>query len=89
MRNKDGTFADGNSGGPGRPRRLVEKNYLRMLSDCCPLEAWQKICARAVDDAEAGDGKSREWLARYLCGNAQLWHDLTDKETAARMVEDM
>jgi hypothetical protein len=63
-----GRFAAGNRGGPGRPRRAVETDYLRTLTEDCPLERWSRIVHRAVDDAETGDAKAREWLARYLIG---------------------
>ena len=68
-RNGDGQFAPGNPGGPGRPRRLTEGDYLRTLSQACPPETWRAICRRAVQDALAGDGKARDWLSRYLLGN--------------------
>ena len=62
----DGRFGDGNPGGPGRPRRAVEADYLRSLSDHCALEAWTGIVDRAVSDAENGDAKAREWIGRYV-----------------------
>jgi hypothetical protein len=68
-RNGHGRFAPGNPGGPGRPRRVAERDYLRTLSEACPPETWRAICRRAVEDALAGDGKARDWLSRYLLGN--------------------
>jgi hypothetical protein len=64
-----GRFTFGNPGGPGRPRRVAERDYLVMLTDECPPETWQRICRRAVEDALAGDRHAREWLSRYLLGN--------------------
>ncbi|MCW5775902.1 MAG: hypothetical protein KIS87_05600 [Phycisphaeraceae bacterium] len=61
-----GRFAPGCPGGPGRPRRAVEADYLRALSEACPVDAWTRIVRRAVEDAEKGDGAARAWLARYL-----------------------
>ena len=66
MRDANGTFARGNPGGPGRPRRETEAAYLRTLRDAVPLDDWRAICERAATDAMAGDAKSREWLAKYL-----------------------
>jgi len=67
-RNRNGTFAVGNSGGPGRPRRTIEREYLAALLDSVSLDSWRAIIAKAVDDAKQGDAKAREWLARYLVG---------------------
>jgi hypothetical protein len=63
-----GQFAEGNPGGPGRPRRATERAYLAALSDACPPETWREIVARAVADAKDGDAKARSWLAAYLVG---------------------
>lgn len=68
-RNGNGQFAPGNSGGPGRPRRVAERDYLQALTEECPPETWRAICRRAVADAKAGDARARDWLARYLLGN--------------------
>ena len=55
-RDQQGRFAPGNAGGPGRPRRRTEADYLAALSDQVPLDAWSQIVGRAVGDAIAGDG---------------------------------
>src|SRR5262245_24253498 len=68
-RNSRGQFAPGNAGGPGRPRRVAERDYLVTLAEECPPETWRAICRRAVADAAAGDAKARDWLSRYLLGN--------------------
>lgn len=65
-RDKRGRFAPGNTGGPGRPRRAVERDYLAALSDECGPDTWRRIVRRAVADAEAGDATARAWLGRYL-----------------------
>ena len=65
-RDQQGRFAPGNAGGPGRPRRRTEADYLAALSDQVPLDAWSQIVGRAVGDAIAGDAKARDWLSRYL-----------------------
>jgi hypothetical protein len=67
-RDGNGRFTAGNPGGPGRPRRSVEQDYLATLADAVPLRRWKKIVARAVEDAEEGDAKARRWLAEYLLG---------------------
>ena len=68
-RNCNGQFAHGNPGGPGRPRRVAERDYLVTVTEACPPETWRAICRRAVEDALAGDSKARDWLSRYLLGN--------------------
>ena len=61
-----GRFAPGNPGGPGRPRRKVERDYLGRMSDAVSLDDWQRITERAVQDALDGDGAARAWLSRHL-----------------------
>jgi hypothetical protein len=64
-----GRFAPGNPGGPGRPRRVAECDYLVAPTEECPPETWRAICRQAVKDALAGDARARDWLSRYLLGN--------------------
>ena len=61
-----GRFAVGNSGGPGRPRRQAEEDYLQTLSERVPLALWAEIVDKAASDAAAGDAKARDWLSKYL-----------------------
>jgi hypothetical protein len=62
-RNSNGTFAAGNPGGPGRPRRTVEREYLAALADVASLEAWREISQRAVEDAKSNNAQARSWLS--------------------------
>jgi hypothetical protein len=71
-RGERGRFADGNPGGPGRPRRATERQYLRALVGAVPLKDWRAIVKRAVEDAKAGDGQARNWLSKHLCGDDPL-----------------
>jgi hypothetical protein len=75
-RDQQGRFALGNPGGPGRPRRAVERDYLAALSTAVPLEEWREIVKAAVAAAKQGDAKARDWLCRYLIGEKPL--TLTD-----------
>lgn len=79
-RDTDGRFAPGNPGGPGRPRRAVEREFLAIISEACPPAAWREVVERAVADAKAGDAKARDWLTRYLIGE----HPPTLLELAAK-----
>jgi hypothetical protein len=67
-RNSDGTFSTGNAGGPGRPRRAIELEYLAAVADACRPERWTRIVEAACVAAEAGDDKARQWLSKYLLG---------------------
>jgi hypothetical protein len=67
-RDSSGKFSIGNPGGPGRPPRATERDYLVALSESCSTDDWQEIVTRAVDDAKSGDAKARAWLAGYLVG---------------------
>ena len=67
-RKSNGQFAKGNSGGPGRPTRSVESDYLAVLGDAVTPDRWRKIVERAISDAETGNYRAREWLGRYLIG---------------------
>jgi hypothetical protein len=64
-RGKGGRYAKGNPGGPGRPRRAIELDYLRTLSERVTLPRWAKIVDAAIELAEAGDDKARSWLSSY------------------------
>jgi len=68
-RDGNGRFAKGNSGGPGRPRREIEADYLIALNDAVSLADWGEVVSKALEDAKAGDGKARAWLAKYLIGD--------------------
>ena len=67
-RDNQGRFSKGNPGGPGRPRRAVEEDYLAALSDQLSIERWENIVTRAIEDAENGDHRARDWIARYALG---------------------
>jgi len=67
-RDQSGRFAEGNAGGPGRPKRQTERDYLRVVMGKCTLEEWAEAVTKAVKDAKAGDAKAREWLSGYLLG---------------------
>ncbi len=43
----NGKWTPGNPGGPGRPRRAIERDYLVAISEACPPETWRQIVARA------------------------------------------
>jgi hypothetical protein len=81
-RDESGRFVRGNPGGPGRPRRQVEADYLVALSDAVSIEDWKGICRRAVMDALDGDGKARDWLAALLLRDAPTLYQVSAREMA-------
>ncbi len=71
-RDAHGRFAKGHPGGPGRPRRAVEQEYLATLNAAASLERWRQIIDRAIKDAIDGDARAREWLSQYLLGEDRV-----------------
>src|SRR4029079_17928163 len=69
VRDDRGRFTPGNPGGPGRPRRTIEREYMAALGEAVALDDWREVVARAVSDAKAGDQGARNWLAKYLLGS--------------------
>lgn len=65
-RQADGRFANGNAGGPGRPRRPVEEDYLRVLNESVSVQDWAQVVRRAVEDAKQGDARARDWLSKHI-----------------------
>jgi hypothetical protein len=68
-RDRWGRFADGNRGGPGRPRRATEAEYLQALSRIVSVEDLRAIARRAVADAKRGSARARDWVTKYLLGD--------------------
>lgn len=88
-RNNNGQFAPGNPGGPGRPRRNIEQEYLAVLSDTVSLNDWKEVVLRALADARAGDAKARDWLTQYLIGEQPpKLIDVAEQESRGRTAED-
>ena len=82
MRNEDGTFAVGNPGGPGRPRRAIESDYLLAIAASVSLDDWKAIVLKARDDALGGDAAARNWLAKHLVGESPSLFDAVAGEAA-------
>lgn len=88
-RDDAGRFAAGNPGGPGRPRRTIEREYLAVLGSAVSLDDWREVVARAVADAQAGDAAARNWLAKYLLGERPgSLLDLAAADAAGEGIED-
>jgi hypothetical protein len=67
-RDSNGRFLPGHPGLGGRPRRAADPDYLVVLNESVSMDRWRRIVARALDEAEDGDARAREWLSGYLIG---------------------
>ena len=67
-RDTNGRFAPGNSGGPGRPKRHIEVEYMTSMLSVCTLSEWEEIVRQAVTLAKEGDHKARDWLTSHVLG---------------------
>ena len=71
-RNDKGQFVDGNPGGPGRPPRVIENEYLKVFTENVSLDDWGEIIAKTVELAKDGDNAARSWLSDRLIGKGGL-----------------
>ena len=72
------SFKRGASGNPnGRPKRKTEQAYLNAMIGGVTMAAWKRIVIRAVEDAENGDAKARQWLTDNLIGKPKVYTDIT------------
>lgn len=73
-RNERGHFVKGhpNTSGGGRKSARFEEGRLAVLEHETTDDKWRAICAKAIDDAINGDGRTRErgrrFVADYLIG---------------------
>lgn len=66
QRDSRGLFVKGNKGGPGRPRRAVEKQYYRATIESCSLKDWARAIRRAVADADDPNPLTRDRARSFL-----------------------
>jgi hypothetical protein len=89
----NGRFAVGNPGGPGRPRRAIEREYLAALSDTVSLGDWREIVERAspsivseidskVDMVELERGLMEEGLKKFAEPQTALVKLIAEKRAA-------
>lgn len=86
-RDKNGRFARGNGGGPGRPKKVREEQYLDILLSVVTPKEWETVCAVALQRAKAGDGKAREWLANYIVGKPVDRQEISGPEGGRLKIE--
>ena len=84
-----GRFASGNSGGPGRPRRAIETDYLAALGDALTIDAWREIVTGAITSAKIGDDKARAWLSKYALGESSIsLYELARRDALDYSIDD-
>ena len=65
---KDGLFAKGGKGGPGRPPKAREEKYADALKKAVTFKDITDIAKTLVNKAKAGDEKAAKLLFEYLIG---------------------
>lgn len=78
-RNEKGQFVKGVSGNPGG-RPIDQSKYLKRLDTAMTLKSWRAIILKAIEQAERGDAKARQWLSDYLLGRPIQRQELTSGE---------
>ena len=63
--------ANGNKGGPGRPKKKREERYSEILLTTCTFADWQRIVETAVKQAKRGNPQARQWLSDHLVGKPE------------------
>lgn len=70
MHDSKGKFAVGNPGGPGRPGRGIEQQYLDVFFAIVTPQRWGEVVTVALEDATNGSVTARrhgrEWLSRII-----------------------
>lgn len=67
-----GPFQKGGPGGPGRGRKGRKElhiNYLAIMEGAVTLKRWMRVVSTAIEQAEEGDYRARDWLTRVMFGN--------------------
>jgi hypothetical protein len=65
MRDK-GKFVKGAKPGPGRGKSTKQMNYPDVFKEALTVDAAYRIVSKAVEQAERGDYRARDWLFRYV-----------------------
>lgn len=66
-RDEKGRFVKGVSGNPGG-RPIDQSKYLKRIDTAMTLKRWRAIILKAIEQAERGDAKARQWLSDYILG---------------------
>lgn len=67
VRDNKGRFVKGHSGNPGG-KSIDQTKYLHKIDTTLSQKSWRKIILKAIEQAERGDPKARQWLSDYVAG---------------------
>ena len=68
-RDNKGRFKKGEySGGPGRPKKELEKEYQEIFTSTCTPVRFRAICEKVVSKAQRGDHAAIKLVFDYLIG---------------------
>ncbi len=74
------------------PTRAIEGDYLAILGSKCSPARWEAIVSKTVEQAEEGDYRARDFLARWVLPKDKSLLELAYEErrgmTSERQVED-
>lgn len=86
-RNDKGQFIPGSGGGPGRPKRKTEQEYLDAVLGSVSIADMKAIAKKAVSQAMRGDARARQWVSDYVLGPAPQTLRHTGDEGGPILVE--
>jgi hypothetical protein len=67
IRDSKGRFLKGVSGNPGG-RPIDQTKYLKKIDTTMKVANWKTIIDKAIQQAEKGDHRARQWLSDFLVG---------------------
>lgn len=88
-RDEKGRFVKGVSGNPGG-RPIDQSKYLKRIDTAMTLKRWRAIVLKAIEQAERGDAKARQWLSDYILGKPIQYIDQNTNqsgEVTIRIIE--
>jgi len=81
-RDEKGRFIKGVSGNPGG-RPIDQSKYLKRIDTAMTLKRWRAIILKAIEQAERGDAKARQWLSDYILGKPVQYIDQKTEHTGS------
>jgi hypothetical protein len=86
-RRPNGKFGPGNDGGPGRPKREIEAEYLNATVAAVSIEDWAKVVQAMLNFAKSGNVQAATWLANYIVGRPTEHIAITAEEPDRYVLE--
>ena len=75
VRDENGRFVKGNSGGPGRPPKKREQRYLEIAKGTITYKQFRALIEDTYKRAMRGDSQARKILFDYLLGSPTQRHE--------------